>query len=163
MKVKHLFGLGGALVGGALVGGGLALFYYSGFMFKQDVLACSTEFNFVRNEGKKNEVMINTVGQFYFHRDGTGLTTYKGAAKAEGKIMIVDRDVNFTWEQRDDDNVIVLTYTKSLRRYNDNTPDDKWGNFAKPTARYYLTLTELSPSVWLIQDRYYPTYICREN
>ncbi|KSX61502.1 hypothetical protein APT89_15220 [Enterobacter sp. 50588862] len=35
-------------------------------------LACSTEFNFKRNEGKANEVQVNTVAQFYFHRDGTG-------------------------------------------------------------------------------------------
>ena len=35
-------------------------------------LACSTEFNFTRNEVKANEVQVNTVAQFYFHRDGTG-------------------------------------------------------------------------------------------
>ena len=104
---------------------------------------------------------VNAVAQFYFHRNGTGLTTYKGAAKAEGKSLIVDRDVDFTWERRDDDKVIVLSYTKTWRRHNDNTPDAQWGSFASPTARYYLTIAELSPSVWLIQDRRYPTYICR--
>ena len=103
----------------------------------------------------------SAVAQFYFHRNGTGLTTYKGAAKAEGKSLIVDRDVDFTWERRDDDKVIVLSYTKTWRRHNDNTPDAQWGSFASPTARYYLTISELSPSVWLIQDRRYPTYICR--
>ena len=104
---------------------------------------------------------VNAVAQFYFHRNGTGLTTYKGAAKAEGRSLIVDRDVDFTWERRDDDKVIVLSYTKTWRRHNDNTPDAQWGSFAWPTARYYLTISELSPSVWLIQDRRYPTYICR--
>jgi hypothetical protein len=54
-----------------------------------------------------------------------------------------------------------LSYTKTWRRHNDNTPDAQWGSFANPTARYYLTISELSPSVWLIQDRRYPTYICR--
>ena len=156
MKIKLLFGLGGAVVGSAL-----ALFYYSGCAVKKDVLACSTEFNFTRNEGKASEVKVNTVAQFYFHRDGTGLTTYKGAARAGGQCLIVDRDVDFTWQQRDDDNVIVLSYTKTWRRHNDNTPDAQWGSFANPTARYYLTISELSPSVWLIQDRRYPTYICR--
>ena len=63
--------------------------------------------------------------------------------------------------RRDDDNVIVLSYTKTWRRHNDNTPDEKWGGFARPTARYYLTISELAPAVWLIQDRLYPTYICR--
>lgn len=156
MKIKFLAGLGGALVGGAL-----AVFYYSGGAFKRDVLACSTEFNFTRNEGRTSEVKVNTVAQFYFHRDGTGLTTYKGAARAGGQNLIVDRDVEFTWKQRDDDKVIVLSYTKTWRRHNDNTPDTQWGSFASPTARYYLRISELSPSVWLIQDRHYPTYICR--
>ncbi|HHK9551243.1 hypothetical protein VB265_05035 [Enterobacter sichuanensis] len=156
MKIKLIFGAGGILVGSAL-----AFFYYSGGVFKKDMLACSTEFNFTRNEGKASEVKVNTVAQFYFHRDGTGVTTYKGAAKAGGQSLIVDRDVDFTWGQRDDDNVIVLNYTKTWRRHNDNTPDAQWGSFASPTARYYLTISELSPSVWLIQDRHYPTYICR--
>lgn len=122
MKIKLLFGLGGAVVGSAL-----ALFYYSGCAVKKDVLACSTEFNFTRNEGKASEVKVNAVAQFYFHRDGTGLTTYKGAARAGGQNLIVDRDVDFTWQQRDDDNVIVLSYTKTWRRHNDNTPDAQWG------------------------------------
>ena len=156
MKIKLLFGLGGALVGSAL-----ALFYYSGCVFKKDVLACSTEFNFTRNEGKASEVKVNTRAQFYFHRDVTGVTTYKGAARADGQNMIVVRDVDFTWQQRDDVKVIVLSYTETWRRHNDNTPDAQWGSFASPTARYYLTISELSPSVWLIQDRRYPTYICR--
>lgn len=156
MKIKLLFG-----VGGVLVGCSLAFFYFSGSVGKKDVLACSTEFNFTRNEGKPSEVKVNTVAQFYFHRDGTGLTTYKGAASAGGQCLIVDRDVDFTWQQRDDDNVIVLSYTKTWRRHNDNTPDAQWGSFANPTARYYLTISELAPSVWLIQDRRYPTYICR--
>ena len=88
-------------------------FYYSGGAFKRDVLVCSTEFNFTRNEGRTSEVKMNTVAQFYFHRDGTGLTTYKGAARAGGQNLIVDRDVEFTWKQRDDDKVIVLSYTKT--------------------------------------------------
>ena len=130
MKIKLIFGLSGVLVGGAI-----ALFYYSGGLGKKDVLACSTEFNFTRNEGKASEVKVNTFAQFYFHQDGTGLTTYKGAARAGGQCLIVDRDVDFTWEQRKDDNVIVLSYTKTWRRHNDNTPDAQWGSFAYPTAR----------------------------
>ena len=51
MKIKLLFGLGGAIVGGAL-----AFFIYTGGAYKRDALACSTEFNFTRNEGKANEV-----------------------------------------------------------------------------------------------------------
>jgi hypothetical protein len=42
--------------------------------------------------------------------------------------------VDFTWQQRDDDNVIVLSYTKTWRRHNDNTPDAQWGSFARPHA-----------------------------
>lgn len=34
------------------------------------------------------------------------------------------------------------------------------GSFANPTARYYLTISEVSPSV-ADPDRHYPTYICR--
>ncbi|SAD37131.1 Uncharacterised protein [Enterobacter cloacae] len=129
----------------------------------QDVLACTTEFNFTRNEGKPSEVKVNAIAQFYVRADGTGLTTYKGASRIKGKEMIVDRDVNFTWERRTNDHVIMLTYKNTLRRHNDNTPDALWGSFARPGARYYITLSKLSSSVWMIQDRLYPTYICRED
>lgn len=156
MKMRLLSALGCVLVGGVL---GLAICTF--LSHRGDALACSTEFNFIRNQGRASEVRVNTIAQFYFHKDGTGLTTYKGAASAEGRNMIIDRDIDFNWHRRDDDNVIVLTYTKTWRRHNDNTPDTQWGSFARPTARYYLTLSELSPSVWLIQDRLYPTYICR--
>ncbi|MEI9578401.1 hypothetical protein [Enterobacter asburiae] len=54
MKIKLLFG-----VGGVLVGCSLAFFYFSGSVGKKDVLACSTEFNFTRNEGKPSEVKVN--------------------------------------------------------------------------------------------------------
>ena len=81
MKIKLLFGLGGALVGSAL-----ALFYYSGCVFKKDVLACSTEFNFTRNEGKASEVKVNTVAQVYFYRDVTGVTTYQGLTGKIGSL-----------------------------------------------------------------------------
>ncbi len=77
MKIKLIGGLSIFLLGGAL-----ALYYCSTGVGKQDVLACSTVFNFTRNEGKASEVRVNTVAQFYFHRDGTGLTAYKGAARA---------------------------------------------------------------------------------
>lgn len=158
MKLKKILALIGAILGSVLT-----IHYYLGYTIKNDALACTTEFNFVRNKGTENEVVVNTITQFYFHRDGTGLTTYKGAANADGEILIIDRDVNFTWKQRADDKIIILTYIKTTRRHNDNTPDDKWGKFANPTSRYYLTISELAHSVWLIQDRYYPTYICREN
>lgn len=144
-----------------LLGEALVLFYFYGDAGKRDVLTCNTEFNFTRNEGKDSEVQVNATAQFFFHRDGTGLTSYKGAVKSKGQNMFVDRDVDFIWQRRDDDNVIVLSYTKIRYRYNDNTPDAQWGSFANPTARYYLTISELSPSVWLIEDRHYPTYICR--
>ena len=49
MKNRLLFGLGGAVVGGAF-----ALFIYTGGAYKRDALACSTEFNFTRNQGKAN-------------------------------------------------------------------------------------------------------------
>ncbi|VEB99016.1 Uncharacterised protein [Cedecea lapagei] len=158
MKIKLLFGLGGVLAGGAL-----AFFLFSSEVGKRNALACSTEYSFTRNEGEASEVRVNTIAQFYFHRDGTGLITHKGAAKAEGRNLIVDRDIDFTWEQRDDDKVIVLSYGKTWRRYNDNTPDAQWGGFALPGVRYYITISELSPSVWLIKDRLYPAYICRGN
>ena len=48
MKMRLLFAAGGALAGGAL-----ALFIYSGGIYKRDALACSTEFNFTRNEEKR--------------------------------------------------------------------------------------------------------------
>ena len=70
--------------------------------------------------------------------------------------MIVDRDVDFVWSRREDDKVVVLSYTKTWRRHNDNTPDAQWGSFANPTARYYLTISEVSPSVWLIQTDIIP-------
>lgn len=158
MKIKILFGLGGVVIGSLIV---VAL--YPSNRTTQDVLACTTEFNFTRNEGKPNEVKVNAIAQFYIRQDGTGLTTYKGASKAKGTEMIVDRDVNFTWERRKNDHVIMLTYKNTLRRHNDNTPDALWGSFARPDARYYITLSKLPPSVWLIQDRLYPTYICRED
>ncbi|MBB1199847.1 hypothetical protein EGM70_05985 [Enterobacteriaceae bacterium 89] len=156
MKITLYTGLACALLGGAV---GLGICAYSDQRGEQ--LACSTEFNFTRNKGRASEVKVNTIAQFYFRRNGTGLTAYKGAAATEGRNMIIDRDVDFSWERRQDDNVVVLTYTKTWRRHNDNTPDEIWGSFASPTARYYLTISELSPEVWLIQDRRYPTYICR--
>ena len=156
MRISLLSGMSIAIVGGVL---GLGICTY--IANRGDQLACSTEFNFIRNQGRASEVQVNTVAQFYFHRDGTGLTSYKGAAMTEGRNMIIDRDVDFSWQRRKDDNVVVLTYSKTWRRHNDNTPDEVWGSFARPTARYYLTISGLSPSVWLIQDRLYPTYICR--
>lgn len=122
MKIKILFGLGGVVIGSLIV---VAL--YPSNRTTQDVLACTTEFNFTRNEGKPNEVKVNAIAQFYIRQDGTGLTTYKGASKAKGTEMIVDRDVNFTWERRKNDHVIMLTYKNTLRRHNDNTPDSLWG------------------------------------
>lgn len=126
-------------------------------------LACTTDFIFTRNAGKANEVRVNAVTQFYFHRDGTGVTTYKGAASTVEQAMLVDRDVDFTWKPLSDSGVIELTYTKTVRRHNDNTPDSVWGEFARSKTRYYLTITRVAPSVWLIQDRTYPTYLCREE
>lgn len=158
MKNKLLYGVCGTLVGGAL-----ATYFYPSWSRSHDVIACTTEFNFTRNQGKESEVRVNAVAQFYFHRNGTGLTTYKGAAKAGGRDMIIDRDMNFTWTPKEDNNVIVLTYTKTWRRHNDDTPDAQWGSFAHADARYYLTIAEVAPSVWLIQDRLYPTYLCRGN
>lgn len=61
MKNKLLFGLGGAVIGGAF-----ALFIYTGGAYKRDALACSTEFNFTRNEGKANEVKVNAVPSSIF-------------------------------------------------------------------------------------------------
>ncbi|HGM6825104.1 TPA: hypothetical protein ACKP65_003666 [Serratia marcescens] len=130
---------------------------------KRDMLACTTEFIFTRNTGKASEVRVNVITQFYFHHDGTGITTYKGAASSQGQAMLVDRDVNFTWKPRSDAGIIELTYTKTVRRHNDNTPGNVWGDFARSGARYYLTIAEVAPSLWLIQDRKYPTYLCREE
>lgn len=156
MKNKVLFGVGGVIVGTVL-----AVFFYPVENNKRDILACTTDFNFTRNRGESNEVKVNTIAQIYFYQDGTGLTTYKGAAASKGNNMIVDRDVDFTWERRENDDVVLLTYKNTLRRHNDNTPDVQWGCFARPGARYFLTISKLSPAVWLIQDRRYPVFICR--
>ncbi|WP_312284216.1 hypothetical protein [Yokenella regensburgei] len=156
MKIKLLFGLGGVVLGSAL-----AIYFSHSWSRKQDVLACTTEFNFTRNQGKTSEVRVNTVAQFYFHRNGTGVTTYKGATSSRGQPMMIDRDVNFVWKPLSDAGAMTLTYTQTTRRHNDNTPDGVWGSFAQSGARYYLTISQVAPAVWLIQDRFYPTYICR--
>lgn len=156
MKIKLLFSLGGAVVGSLMV-----VAFSPSDSDTQDVLVCTTDLNFTRNEGRPSEVKVNAIAQFYVHGDGTGITTYKGMSMAKGAEMIVDRDVNFTWDRRRNDHIIMLTYKNTLRRHNDNTPDALWGNFARPGARYYITLSKLSSSVWMIQDRLYPTYICR--
>ncbi|WP_193138580.1 hypothetical protein [Klebsiella aerogenes] len=156
MKNKVFFGLGGAVIGTVF-----AVFFFPVESNKRDILACTTEFNFTRNMGESSEVKVSAIAQFYFYQDGTGLTTYKGAAASKDHDMIVDRDVDFTWERQANDNLMVLTYKNTLRRHNDNTPDMQWGCFARPGARYFLTISELSPAVWLIQDRRYPIFICR--
>ncbi|MGK8675549.1 hypothetical protein [Serratia marcescens] len=151
------------ITGGILAVGLLATYLSRTKAVKRDMLACTTEFIFTRNAGKASEVRVNVITQFYFHRDGTGITTYKGAASSQGQAMMVDRDVNFTWKPRSDAGIIELTYTKTVRRHNDNTPGDVWGDFARSGAQYYLTIAEVAPSIWLIQDRKYPTYLCREE
>ncbi|HEJ0331069.1 hypothetical protein I5M90_06675 [Serratia marcescens] len=151
------------IAGGAVAVGLLATSLFQIKTEKRDMLACTTELIFTRNAGKASEVRVNVITQFYFHRDGTGITTYKGAASSQGQAMMVDRDVNFTWKPRSDAGIIELTYTKTVRRHNDNTPGNVWGDFAQSGARYYLTIAEVAPSVWLIQDRKYPTYLCREE
>lgn len=158
MRIRTLL-----IAGGVVAVGLLATFIPYIWAEKRDMLNCTTEFIFTRNAGKASEVGVNVMTQFYFHRDGTGITTYKGAATTGGQAMMVDRDVNFTWKPRNDAGIIALTYTKTIRRHNDNTPDSVWGDFAQIGARYYLTITEVAPSVWLIKDRKYPTYLCREE
>ncbi|AXX20977.1 hypothetical protein FKD06_22665 [Serratia sp. SRS-8-S-2018] len=158
MRIKALL-----IVSGVVTVGLLATFLSHTRTEKQDMLACTTKFIFTRNAGKVSEVKVNVMTQFYFHRDGTGITTYKGAASTRELATMVDRDVNFTWRPRNDAGIIELTYTKTLRRHNDNTPDNVWGDFARRGTRYYLTISEVAPSVWLIQDRKYPTYLCREE
>lgn len=72
MKIK--------LIGGPsifLLGGALALYYCSTGVGKRDVLACSTVFNLRATKVRPVKCEL-AVAQFYFHRDGTGLTAYKG-------------------------------------------------------------------------------------
>ncbi|MBN5310973.1 hypothetical protein JY476_09820 [Serratia marcescens] len=152
------------LIAGGVVAVGLLATYLSRTKTEQrDMLACTTTFIFTRNAGKASEVRVNVLTQFYFHRDGTGITTYKGGASIREQAMMVDRDVNFTWKPHSDTGIIELTYTDTVRRHNDNTPGSVWGDFARSGTRYYLTISEVAPSVWLIQDRKYPTYLCREE
>lgn len=142
---------------------GLSYAAYDAFVAPRDKLACTTEFHLYRNQGKASEVRVNTIAQFWFHNDGTGMTTYKGAATAAERNLIIDRDVTFTWQNSQDDGGIDLIYVRTWRRHNDNTPDVIWGSFAKPGVRYYLTLEEMKPGTWLMTDRIYPTYLCRTD
>lgn len=150
MKIKILFGLGGVVIGSLIV-----VAFYPSNRTTQDA-GMHHRINLPEMREKPNEVKVNAIAQFYIRQDGTGLTTIRvHQRKTE---MIVDRDVNFTWERRND-HVIMLTYKNTLRWHNDNTPDALWGALRARTLLHY-SLTSLCV---FIQDRLYPTYICRED
>ena len=146
-----------------VIAGVLSIYFYYPVAERKTIFSCTTELTLVRNYGMESTVKVNVVSQFYFYNNKTGVTSYKGAAETQGKSTLVDRDVNYIWEEINSTNVIRLTYKDTMRRHNDNVPDEVWGDFARPGTSYYITLTEVAPTIWLIQDRKYPTYLCKER
>jgi hypothetical protein len=110
----------------------------------------------------KNTKIFQKVNVF-FYDDNSGFQSAFGKMDVEGKKYTIDNDNFFIYNETDKKGTYTLEYNKTVKKYDDNTPDNSWGDFGNRTSVYYMTFHKLDSDTYLIRERGSPMFVCTNN
>lgn len=99
----------------------------------------------------------------FFYDDNSGFQSAFGKMEIEGKKHTIDNDNFFIYNETDKNGTYTVEYNKTVKRYDDNTPDNSWGDLRNRTSVYYMTFYKLDDDVFLIRGRGFPMFLCTNN
>ena len=109
----------------------------------------------------KNTKIFQKVNVF-FYDDNSGFQSAFGKMEIEGKKHTIDNDNFFIYNETDKNGTYTVEYNKTVKKYNDNTPDNSWGDLRNRTSVYYMTFHKLDDDVFLIRGRGFPMFLCTQ-
>ncbi|RTP97274.1 hypothetical protein EKN38_22285 [Enterobacter sp. WCHEn045836] len=134
----------------------IALLYVTEWQ-RRLVLSCSFDISFYDSE---NDTDLKKNTHLYYYSDGTGFRTEKGLVDQNNIRYYIDRDIHFTYADKDRDGTFTLEYTQVYKREHDNLPKDVWGTGSTPGTKFYFSLSEIAPELYLFRERGTPVMIC---
>lgn len=110
----------------------------------------------------KNTKIFQKVNVF-FYDDNSGFQSAFGKMEIEGKKYTIDNDNFFIYNETDKNGTYTVEYNKTVKKYDDNTPDNSWGDLRNRTSVYYMTFHKLDDDVFLIRGRGFPMFLCTNS
>lgn len=99
----------------------------------------------------------------FFYDDNSGFQSAFGKMEIEGKKYTIDNDNFFIYNETDKNGTYTVEYNKTVKKYDDNTPDNSWGDLRNRTSVYYMTFHKLDDDVFLIRGRGFPMFLCTNS
>lgn len=110
----------------------------------------------------KSTKIIQKVNVFLYD-DNSGFQSAFGKLEVEGKKYTIDNDNFFIYNKTDNNGTYTVEYNKTVKKYDDNTPDNSWGDLRNRNSTYYVTFQKLNDDVFLIKERGLPMFICTND
>lgn len=138
----------------------LAIVIYYVFYKKNSsskIFTCSSSVHVI---DRTNSTSVDKINHLFYYPNGTGLRTERGTIDIKSKRYFLDRDIHFKYINLDHNGIISVEFTKLYKRPHDNAPDNIWGAESQPGTKYYFTINEIGPGIYLFNERDNPVTIC---
>ncbi|MCL1028824.1 hypothetical protein [Serratia silvae] len=99
----------------------------------------------------------------FFYDDNSGFQSAFGKMEIKGKKHTIDNDNFFIYNETDKNGTYTVEYNKTVKKYDDNTPDNSWGDLRNRTSVYYMTFHKLDDGIFLLRGRGFPMLLCTNN
>ncbi|ELY3855936.1 hypothetical protein AB6H27_12910 [Providencia huaxiensis] len=141
----------------------LMLFVYFNYKAKHKdlILACDNFNVFIYDNSNLMHLKKNI--HLYLYADNSGLRTEKGIIDNEktGDRYFLDRDIILRHTEKR--KIVIFEHQKLIKRPHDNAPDGIWGAEYTPEIMQHITITEISPDLFLFKERSSPIAICHSH
>lgn len=140
----------------------LAIFIYIHEKKTKDrELLFSCDYNIQLHLKSVKTIIFQQVNVF-FYDDNSGFQSAFGKMEIEGEKHTIDNDNFFIYNETDKNGTYTVEYNKTVKKFNDNTPDNSWGDLRNRTSVYYMTFHKLDDDVFLIRGRGFPMFLCTQ-
>lgn len=135
-------------------------FFYHKKNHNRLLLSCNFD---VHVHDQTNAVRLDKNTHLFYYSSGNGFRTEKGIIDINKDRYYLDRDIHFVFDDSDQDGTMTLEYTRRDKRANDNAPDNTWGAESLPGTKYYFSVSEIVPGIYLFRERGQPITICSSH
>ncbi len=100
---------------------------------------------------------------YFFYNDNTGFRSDFGKVLENDKSYTINRDVNFTYSDKDNDGIYTIKFNKTIRKHIDNTPFDIVPDQAQNRLSLYVSFNKIDNDIYYLQERALPFILCTKN
>ncbi|EPN2807073.1 hypothetical protein ACTWOG_004820 [Serratia marcescens] len=127
------------------------------------VMSCAFELQ-TQSDNKDFLKRFTTLNvHYFFYNDNTGFRSDFGKTLENDKSYTIDRDLIFTYSDKDKDGIYTVNINKTIKKHIDNAPFEVVPDKSKKQTSLYISFNKINDDIYYLQERARPFILCTKN